>query len=35
MALTLLQLCVADGARAVSVVLLEEVSPVLDELPQG
>lgn len=34
-ALTLLQLCVADGARAVPVILLEEVLPLLDELPQG
>lgn len=32
---SLLQLCVADGARAVSVELLEEVLPLLDELPQG
>lgn len=34
-ALTLLQLCVANGARVVPVILLEEVPPLLDEFPQG
>lgn len=35
MALTLLQLCGADGSRAVPVILLEEVLPLLEEFPQG
>lgn len=35
MALTLLQLCVANRARVVPVILLEEVLPLLDELPKG
>lgn len=30
---SLLQLCVADGARAVPVILLEEVLPLLDKFP--
>lgn len=34
-ALTLLQLCGADGARAVPVILLKEVPPLLEEFPQG